>query len=552
MKKYLYLILLFSTMSLTGCGTKDVVYDIEKSAEDNTAGEETETKETKPKADSGDTLVKTLGISDIRWKETIGSGANSVFINANAEVPDVSAMYTLEVSEHYYTSEEQQKIAEYFLDADTIQVNKDKIVAKEWLQRRLDYYNIRIRNIEAEEERDEPLSFGDEVRAIWSNEKKMLSNEINRLTNLMNEAPAVSDVSTVVQDYSENYYIGSKGDVVYTLSFDVDEDSNTSSWSLEAVDGNDFSHKKIIETKDWWRYADVYHQGDNLCEMTEEEACAKAEKICKDLGISGMKVAAVCDLWLRLQYDPSADYEEYEEHYNGYSITLVRNINGVAVDSVTYSSEEVYLDTEATEKSYDKEKVVVELNDMGIMSVTYEGCVTATEVGNAVKLLSYDQIQEIFRKELNSMRAEEKIKMGYLRLGYTRVADEAAPNQYCYIPAWCLSSDNPNEVLGHGINPNETSVNGIDKSGVLTTIAAERAVWINAIDGSRIDPYKAGFIYYTTPEKYLEEHSEFYEDEDAVEEYMLWKDKVDDDFWEEEERAKERRQNTLFKLPERE
>ena len=537
MRKCLYLILLFCTISLTGCGAKDVVYDIEKSAEDNTAGEETETKETKPKADSGDTLAAALGITDNHWKETIGSGTDAIFINADVEVPNVSAMYTLEVSEHYYTSEEQRKIAEYFLDADTIRVNKDKVITREWLQKRLDYCNDTIEFLENEAERCENNGQPMEAAQV-SAQKKMLSNEKKRFTDLMNAAPAVSDVSETVQDYSENYYIGSKDGVEYTLSFDVDEERNASSWTLEAVDRNGFSSEQVGQSVNLYGGVSSYYS-DNICEMTKEEACSKAEEWCEKLGIYGMKAAAVCDLvfYSGSHKEDIVSQEDFDKFYtdNGYSIVLVRDIKGVAVDSIEYHVD-TYLDTETTARAYDKEKVVVELNDKGLISMSYVGGLNVKEVGNAVKLLSFDQIQELYRKELKSMDTGEDRKMGYMYLGYTRVADESKPDEYCYIPVWCLSRYNFHRTLRYGI----------DESGALSVGTLEDTIFLNAIDGSRINSDKAGFAHYINPKEYFDDYlSSYFDEEDA---WVV----EDDDFWEEEEAAKERRENTLFKLPERE
>ena len=459
MKKYLYSILLLFVVFLTGCGTKDVVYDTE-----NTVDGSTDEKEKGSEAGSGSMLSETLGILDGNWKEEIGSGADKILIRAMVEVPEVSDMYTQEVSEHYYTPEEQKKIAEYFMDADTIQVNKKAVITKEWVQKALNYYSDQL---EAEEG-TVPYSGTKEYRAMLSNEKK-------RMEALINEVPSIDDVSESVQDYSENHYIGSKGDVEYTLSFDVDETMNTSSWTLEAADGNDFTEGTIVKYAPW-HHAAVTEGNDNICGMTREQACLKAEELCMELGISGMEAAQVHDLELWVENDES-DGSGILEHseYNGYSIELTRNIHGVNVDIDLYYGDGTYLDTTTTEKPYDLEKVIVELNDKGIISMSYEGCMNAEDMGNAVKLLSFGQVQEIFRKELAGLRGELDTWRN-LSLVYTRIADETMPDQYCYIPAWRLKGD---------------SVSAMDN------------IWINAIDGSRIDPDKAGFIYYVSPKEHL-------------------------------------------------
>lgn len=245
MRKYLCMIIMVCALCLTGCGKEEVAYDTENAAK--TAGNEGWQAEEKS---NGETLKQTLGINEDKWKETIGSDKNQIVVNAKIEAPDVSAMYTMEVSEHYYTPEEQKKIAEYFLDADTIRVNKDRVVTKEWAQKRLDYCNNCMQAIEGGED-----------------ERLMLSHEKKRLTDLVAESPALSDVSEKVQDYSENHYIGSKGGVEYTLSFKVREEEHISSWSLEAVDGSVFSSEEVTNRKIWYNGA-TNASGENQCNMT--------------------------------------------------------------------------------------------------------------------------------------------------------------------------------------------------------------------------------------------------------------------------------------------
>lgn len=467
MKKYLYLILILCAISLAGCGTKDVVYDTEETVGSNTSQEETKENS------KGTPLAQTLGIEEDMWKEEIGAGTNTVSISAQIVIPEVTDMYTQEVMEHYYTPEEQKEIAEYFLDADTIRVNKNKVISKEWLQKSIESY---YGSIESNEQYFKSIGAED---SGWSGDKKILSDEIQRLTDLMDEAPSIKDVSETAPDYSENYYIGSKRGVEYTLSFDMEPETNTSSWMLEAVNGNDFSSKQISEVATTWHQSGFdLSDNENICEMTREEACAKAKELCERFGISDMEVEAAPNLMFTLQPGQSG-VDDYAPYYDGYYVVLVRKINGVALeDDIEYYDRKDggNFNAASTEKTYDKERVIVELNDKGIVAMTYEGCVTAKEVGNEVKLLSYEQIQEIFRKELSKLEEQWVFRRLYLK--YVRVIDEEKTDQYCYIPAWLLSSESLSDKATASIN--------------------DGMIWLNAIDGSRIDPVKAEFACYNT------------------------------------------------------
>lgn len=445
MQKYFLWFIMLCAIFLTGCDAKDVAYDANESA-DGMAENSIESR--------GAMLSETLGIVNNNWKEQIGTGVNAAFIRAVVEVPEVTAMYTQEVSEHYYTPEEQKNVAEYFMDADTIRVNKEAVHTREWVQDRLDYYSLMV-------------EYDDGLYVAYGNKElmTMASNEKKRLENLINEAPAMNDVSETVKDYRENYYVGSKGSMEYTLSFDMDEETNTSSWTLEAVKYKTDLH----ETPE-------FENVNFIWEKEKEEACLKAEKLCRELGISGMKAAGICKY----------------RNISGFHIVLLRNIGGVAVDSTLYNGDGIYLNTETTEKPYDKEMVVVNLNNGGIVSMTYQGCLTAKNVGNAVRLLNYDQVLESFRKELGESR-EKAETWKRLSLVYARVADESKPDQYCYIPVWCLHSDEIMEGTSYGDDPGE----------IYHSTPVGYTFWLNAIDGSRIYPEQAGFVHYIDSREYL-------------------------------------------------
>ena len=474
---------------LTGCGKRDVAYN----QDDNGAAVEEDA--------SGESLSEALGAGNT-WQEQIGSGTDTIFVNAKVQIPGVKSMYTKEVSEHYYTPEEQKQIAGYFMDADTLKVNKEEVVTKEWLQKRINYCEQRL---EAEEENDSAYKSPKEYLTMISNEKK-------RLEGLMDSAPSVNDVSETIKDFSENDYVGKKGEIEYTLSFDMDEATNTSYWKLEAADGNDFTDGEIsTEYYFDWRVAAPLYEGDNLCQMTKEEAGKKAEQICQEIGLTGLKAVEVTNLEIFLKGEgsemmniPSDTWNGQNAGFemNGYYVMLTREINGVPVANSLYHGDSMYLNTEETEKPYDREMVILEFNDKGIISMTCEGAMQEKATGKPVKLLSYEQVTKLFRQEL--MKLEEKTDTWrYLSLVYIRTKSEEDPNSHCYIPAWCLSLD---KIYGG-------TVYSDDGEGTLDSTLVSHTIWINAIDGSRIDPDEAGFVHYITAQEELREMELYFDEE---------------------------------------
>lgn len=438
---------------LTGCSKEEVVYDVENSSENQLVEEEGHSVVT------GSSLAERLGVTDTVWKETIHSEGGEVYVNATIDVPDASNMHTLEVSEHYYTPEEKKELVKYFLGEDNVKVNVNRVETLEWAQKRMEYCDNMINN------------------EYNSREKSLVNMFVNEKEELMlrSNLPLKKDVSEAITDYSENHYICNKDGVEYTLSFDIDEEENRSSWSMVALSEEEFPDKRV------YPFYQPDESENNLCQMTEEEACKKAETICDELGLANMKAVSVQDLLIRRNMLAS-DLSEQSRH-NGYYIVLARNVDGVPVDYKSYYGENIYLDTDTTINGYPSEKVVIALNDNGLIEMTYEGCLTVDDMGSSVKLLEFEQIQEIFRTELEKLLEETETWRG-LSLEYIRIENASNANQYRYIPVWRLSSDAPYDELDR--------------------IPAYYNIFINAMDGSRIYMEEEGGIYYTTVDEYLD------------------------------------------------
>ncbi len=446
------IVLVASCLALlfTGCDKKEVIYHTENSSKENHLDELDTTGVQK----SGGNLAEQLGVTDTVWKETLSANGEDIYVNATIAVPDVSDMYTLEVSEHYYTPKEKKKLVEYFMGTDNVKVNVDKVPTKEWARKRIELCDNVVRS-------DYPADQGSYAQSYL--------NEKERLESIMSTLPAKEDVSDMITDYSENHYIYSKDGVEYTLSFDVNEEENRSSWTMFAVDENDFADRGLYPIYDTTGF------DNNLSKMTKEEACKKAETICEDIGLTDMKVLSVHDLLIQNMVVTSDMMEN--SRCDGYYIVLTRGIENIAVNCTEYYLEDMYLDTERMINGYAPEKVVIAINDNGLLEMTYEGCLTKESMGSPVKLLEYEQIQNIIRSELEHSEAQSNTWRG-LSLEYIRVWNEAKSDEYSYIPAWCLSIANTYENIDSDL--------------------ASYNIWINAIDGSRIDLKEEGVIYYQT------------------------------------------------------
>ena len=446
--------------ALTGCGKEESAYD------DTTAAKEQETF-----TESSSLLLKDmLGVgNETKWKERVEGMNGTIEIDATLVIPDSEYLYTLEAEKYYVTAEDKKRIVEYFADEDTIKVDKESVPTKENLQKKMEFYGEFISMIEEEGRYD-------------SQELVMDRYEQKRLKELFENAKTVDEISEEPGDYSEDFYIGSKGDIDYTFSFYADESRNRSAWRVEGhIDG---------EFYDAWS---MHTDQDNQCSMTKEEAEQKALKICEELGLPDMAVAITYDVEWLADSPPEDGFElNPEMDVNGYSVWLGRAVDGVATEiSKYFDDEDKYLDIEKEALSYSTEKVQVVLTDDGILGVYYQGILTDGEMGEPVKVLSLNRIKEIYRQELEKEDKRTDLwadsKLGgfrMLKLTYMKVVDENNPNKFRFIPAWKLYEWDEMELEQYESDDAYTSI------------------WINAMDGSRIDAEKIGSVYYMNAQGY--------------------------------------------------
>lgn len=428
----------------TGCGRQEVSYeDYDASKSDVQTLDKESATDT-----AGGTLKESLGVGEEwRWSEDIGNDNGIVEVAAELVIPEVSQMYTVEVEKYFYTPEDKKRLLNYFLEPDSVKVDLENVSLPT-----KEHISAEIASLE--DSIEEYKQNGGDTREI--------TTQIDALKSQLADAPSASDVSEDVGDYSQNFYIGSKDEIPFSLTFQIDDENNYSSWTLRTTDVSYFNSQGKDDTMP---YGNGYLLGNNLCSMSSEEAAKQAETICEELGITHMKTVWVSDLlW---------DWGQAEPEYNGYEIVLTRDINGVLVDNAAY-----WIDDEdavaAGQHPYDAERIVIDINDSGICYMCYRGILTEGVTGKAVKLLSYEQVQDVFREQIKAPALEYYI--GYssfscLELNYVRVVNEDNDNVYSYIPAWRLGLSDRSSNLAGDISMN---------------------IWINAMDGTVIDMEKEG------------------------------------------------------------
>lgn len=434
-KRYFGILTLALFLILTGCGERET---------SQKKGSEQEDEEM-----AGGSLADALGVENA-WKDSINTEkGETVAVNAEVTVPEVSELYTMSMSEYYYTSEDKERVIGKLFDSGSVKVDLEAVPTKENLTTKIEAWEKAI-----EKSKEEGM---EDKAAAAVNEKK-------KLEDLLGAAPKASDVGEDPGDYAQDYYKGTREGKEYTLGFDMDESNNISSWIFQAVDFKEFN------TSGAEGFYSKYTSQENKCSMSVEEAGNQAVKICEGLGIENMRAGYTEPLvWLG-------------DEINGYCVTLTREISGVAVEAEKYyTSEESYLDTESQKPPFAPESITIALNDNGIVQMIYEGILFQGDMGSSVKLLSFEQIKQAFCEEI----AKTGRTGHFLDLIYLRVKDEAQDGNYKYIPVWKLSEY-------------ETEQTG-------TVALVDNTSLINAIDGSPVDIEQQGLIEYADPEWILDD-----------------------------------------------
>ena len=447
-KKCMGILAVVLFLILTGCGTKQVAYGEEESTRKKDS-------EVSQEESAGTTLIETLGVEE-EWKERINLDSGNMFhISAEVSVPDVPKMSLMEVSEYYYTPEDKKRVAEYFLDGGSIQVNVGMVPTKEWIEEKIKLWDSALEGAQEQ-------GMEEDIQVARSEKKK--------LEGLLNEAPKTDEIELSPGDYKEDYFMGSRDGKEYTLDFDINEEEHISQWSLCTMDPDEFNETGA----NWWLSGKA---SDNKCTMTKEEAEKKAVQICKELGITGMVPAKV----------DTVQWGEQKEN-NGYYIVLSRENAGVVIKPARYhtKNEMFYRNTELGGKTpFEQECIEIGINDKGIFSMSYRGCLSVDKEGTEIKLLTFEQVKEAFRKEIIGKNIAWPEKEAHnLDLIYFRFMDENQSGKYTYIPVWRLAAYEIEYAAGY-------------------TASEKDCIMINAIDGSLVDIDEVGGNYYVEPEAVL-------------------------------------------------
>ena len=221
--------------------------------------------------------------------------------------------------------------------------------------------------------------------------------------------------------------------------------------------------------------------------LTSEQAAQQAQAIASQL-TDELQLCFVA---------PTATSKDEAKRNWGWACVFMRSINGCPT---TYASEEVGSSMESMEQNPVRyEKMVIVLDDQGVISFTWETPMNVTTIDNDnASLLSFDEISQRGVEQLAQKYSEygvvvngdgATVNVSRIELGLMRVAKPDSPDYY-YLPVWNFFNTfdgNYKEKPGAGEALPPVDDNGNPSSRCDGYPQALGAVTINALDGSVID-----------------------------------------------------------------
>ena len=451
------------SMLFTGCEKQEIVYEVEsrqKLMEIGVNKQETD-------KDTGDTLKDKFAFEEMKWQEEIASNGNSVKIKAPIIVPDARDMYTVKVTEHYPDNEDKKALIEKLFDEGTVKVNVNKVPTAQWA--------------------DKTFNIIDELEKRYSANAELMQYcaiEKEKIKEGYSDLPQIDSISADAGDYSANHYIGTCEGIEYTLDFFTDPTDNRCLWQFRASDRSYF-HDNAVEVLSV--FAPHYSIGSNECIMGEEEAISQVDEFVSKIGYPHMKTAMTATL----TFGVNAHGDDYRTDFDGYYCVLSRQIEDTLADASSHyidiegkTGNPLIYDGKNIDKPYDSERMIVEINDRGIISVICSGWMDEVSQPEPVKLLSFNEVKEKFRTIIKENATGNKVDFTHLYLTYVKVREKTDENTYTYTPVWRL-------------NRYDWRFLGMDTQGL--------NYYISATDGSRIIPSQTGDGDVVNPDDFLME-----------------------------------------------
>ncbi len=417
-------------------------------------------------------LYSKLGAPD-HWKYSAEEYSGKLKINADANIvlPSVTQLPVASAERREFTQDDINKVAAVLFGSD-VSWFECLMFTKEDIERMLVSDRQYLSELDGSNEDD----------AFWIEKTQ---NSIKSLEEEYQNAPSESDAKPtsieigMISPYEDVTYKGVLantriGDEKYLLSAgDMNSDAV---YNIHVSIGS----------------RGVYFSGTEAdtpygVSMTSEQAAQQAQAIASQL-TEDLQLCFVA---------PTATSKDEAKRNWGWACVFMRSINGCPT---TYASEEVGSSMESMEQNPVRyEKMVIVLDDKGVISFTWETPMNVTTIDNDnADLLSFDEISERAIDQISRKFGEYgvvaegdggTVNVSRVELGLMRVAKQGSPDYY-YLPVWNFFNTfdgNYKEKPGAGEALPPVDENGNPTSRYDGYPQALGAVTINALDGSVID-----------------------------------------------------------------
>lgn len=441
---------------LSGCGTeKEIDYHVDGATENSqTAG------------DGGKTALSQFAGETI-WEDnwTIEEDENKTIeltVDAQIVLPEAEEMYVVEVTVPEFDADFKEHVAETLFDGNGIYYNDVEHLPKKELEIIYDDYKRRYEEATAEADREY-------LAAYMTYYEKLLET--------------AGDTYMPADAFDVNGYIGERDGITYELYFsDIYGGEN---WVLniqyfsfyatnfeeicpEGYEG--YSHYMAHPYMNMDRYTNV---GENECKLSVEEAEGMARELLEELGLEYPVLSYAKPLmWGDETLFSENIYDDWPA--NGYVLTFEYGMDDLSFTgfgsdgnySVGYSSDTYEMGEQQPYSLGAFAEVYV--TDKGVIGVFVNSPVETVNISESVELLPLDTIKEIMKdnadKPFTELDSSYSLKETYshMELIYFRVRDKENPMNYSYIPAWRLSEQLGDPLMGNWSIRNSLIINAID------------------------------------------------------------------------------------------
>lgn len=437
--------LMFGAMMMaavfTGCGKKDIDYDIDGSGGKKDSGS-IQDKYDIPKSYDDSIAVGDSGLSEITLKVD------------EISVPDTAVMYTEKLTKTDTGNEERKKVAEAIFD--------------------------KSKGIYAYDEDNQTKADIEAQIASWESYKKSLGTDAERIKEATDTIAELQDKLEKAPenyptggDYSATRYLGTIGQYEFVLQTPDDESLRydlslrEDAMVYRPADGTEdgaemIDHGGYVSLNDSIENGSIGEENalneKNQCKYSEEEALEIAEEFLKKIGCNDMSLkessalAWTYDDFLSMLIECDIDGYYFTFKHMIKDQIVDNNLNMLNIDNLRQQQTDVILPADSCE---------VAVDGNGVIGAVWSNNLTSEGEVQAAAFLSFKELMKQADSSIPEYYAKyntqyKSIEFNRLQLGYCLKKEEQT-DEFEYVPAWFFMQvedyTDENENTYEKINP---------------------------------------------------------------------------------------------------